>query len=65
LENPGTFGNPIRIFGTLGQSFLKAITLGLSQENQDEWDLCRADDIIAAYQPIMLLGPVIKIPSFV
>jgi len=42
-----------------GAELFKAIKLGLSLENQDGWDLCGADDIIAAYQLVMLLGPVI------
>jgi hypothetical protein len=47
-----------------GTELFKAIKLGLSLENQDEWDLCGADDIIAAYQLVMLLGPMIQILSY-
>jgi len=48
-------------FWHTGAELFKAIKLGLSLENQDRWDLCGADDIIAAYQLVMLLGPVIQI----
>jgi len=52
-------------FWHTGAEIFKAIKLGLSLENQDGWDLCGADDIIAAYQLVMLPSPVCSLFDFI
>jgi hypothetical protein len=55
--------NPEWDFWDAGAELFKSHETGTVPGNQNGWYMCGADDIIAAYSPVMLLGPVIQILS--